>query len=613
MAPIVVRRCSSVLRRVLLPILRGPGRLWLRLIVSSCAVLFAASCGSGGYGTNRGDPLVVYQWHLQNVGQDVFTGVPGTPGIDLNVMGPLSQGLSGRGVSVMVVDTGVEILHPDLKDRIDPTMLHNFDPTASDANDPTPPVGGVAHGTAVAGIIAATADNGLGGQGVAPQATLGAARWICDGCQTTTSTISIFGGAPFSLNVDVFNGSFGSDPWRPLQVEQWEIMLLQHLETMRGGLGAVFAKSAGNEFKSYSDEDAPASLCVNANKNSVTCVNANNDPWNGMPQVVTVAAVNAMGKRSSYSSASSNILVSGLGGEYGYYTANIPNLPANFPAGPAIVTTDLTGCNQGYSSSQNVGQLTNPFDVPGSAVNTSLNADCDYTASMNGTSSAAPTVAGVVALLLEANPKLTWRDVRTILMKTARHIDASRVPTSVVLPSGEQYVPEPAWTKNAAGYWFDNWYGFGLVDGRAAVDMARGYTTYLTGAMLEDTASFPANGQSGEPVEPQGDATGLEIKLPASGNVQSVEYVQVSIDMVSADLSDLAVEVISPGGTRSVLQNAYNGYENTGAPVEGWLLASNAFNGESALGTWTIRFIDVDTRGGAPMQFAGVTLNVLGH
>ncbi|MEX3896661.1 proprotein convertase P-domain-containing protein [Paraburkholderia sp. BR10954] len=83
--------------------------------------------------------------------------------------------------------------------------------------------------------------------------------------------------------------------------------------------------------------------------------------------------------------------------------------------------------------------------------------------------------------------------------------------------------------------------------------------------------------------------------------------------LVSANLSDLAVEVISPSGTRSVLQNAYNGFENTGAAVTNWLLASNAFNGGSASGTWILRFVDVDTRGGAPMGVAAVALNVLGH
>ncbi|MCC8402403.1 S8 family serine peptidase [Paraburkholderia sp. MMS20-SJTN17] len=608
-----------------------PGRLCRQLAVSGCAVLLVAACG-GGLSSNAsgggeepghpGDPLVMYQWYLQNVGQDVFTGVPGTPGIDLDVMGPLGQGINGLGVNVMVVDSGTEIAHPDLKDRINPSMLRNFDPLAADANDPTPPVGSVddAHGTAAAGIIAATADNGIGGHGVAPRATLGAARFLCTNCQTPVNLISIFGGAPFSQNVAVFNGSYGSAGSVPLEFDlanDFQSILLQHLETMRGGLGALLVQSAGNEFESATEESEEQEGvviqvdCRAANTAAVTCVNANFDPGRAMPQVAAVAAVNALGKRSSYSSGGSNILVSGLGGEYGLGPTNT----VGAPPGPALVTTDLTGCNQGYARTQAAGPNANPFDVPGSQINSALNPDCDYTASMNGTSAAAPTVSGVVALILQANPALTWRDIRWILMKTARRIDTARVPPSVELTSGQAYVPEPAWTQNAAGNWFDNWYGFGLVDAAAAVNMARQYNTHLAGSMLANTASEEADRQQnpGGQLVPQGTASGLAIPLNVTGSAQVVEYVQVSINMVSADLSDLAVEVISPGGTRSVLQNAYNGFANTGRAVSNWLLASNAFNGEGATGTWTVRFVDVDTRNGAQMGVESVTLNVLGH
>jgi subtilisin family serine protease len=44
----------------------------------------------------------------------------------------------------------------------------------------------------------------------------------------------------------------------------------------------------------------------------------------------------------------------------------------------------------------------------------------NYTASFNGTSAAAPTASGVIALMLEANPKLTFWEVKYILAKTAR-------------------------------------------------------------------------------------------------------------------------------------------------------------------------------------------------
>ncbi|KAM7420240.1 hypothetical protein PAMA_014780 [Pampus argenteus] len=53
-----------------------------------------------------------------------------------------------------------------------------------------------------------------------------------------------------------------------------------------------------------------------------------------------------------------------------------------------------------------------------------------------GTSSAAPTAAGILALVLEANPELTWRDVQHLIAKTAKIPDPK----------------EPGWNINAAGY-----------------------------------------------------------------------------------------------------------------------------------------------------------------
>ncbi|HTH58921.1 MAG TPA: hypothetical protein VL689_02050 [Paraburkholderia sp.] len=89
-------------------------RRW-KLGVCACVAPLLAACGggngnSGGTPELGGDPLFAYQWYLLNVGQDVFTGAPGTPGIDLHVAGPLNDGINGEGVNVMVVDTGSKSL-----------------------------------------------------------------------------------------------------------------------------------------------------------------------------------------------------------------------------------------------------------------------------------------------------------------------------------------------------------------------------------------------------------------------------------------------------------------------------------------------------------------------
>jgi hypothetical protein len=84
---------------------------------------------------------------------------------------------TGRNVTVAVVDSGVELSHPDLQGRI---------AVAQDFVDEREPAPAEFHGTAVAGIIAATADNGIGIAGVAPQARVLALRACWQGEQGTT-------------------------------------------------------------------------------------------------------------------------------------------------------------------------------------------------------------------------------------------------------------------------------------------------------------------------------------------------------------------------------------------------------------------------------------------
>ena len=64
--------------------------------------------------------------------------------------------------------------------------------------------------------------------------------------------------------------------------------------------------------------------------------------------------------------------------------------------------------------------------------------------------------AGTIALCLEANPELTWRDVQGVLLSS----------TAMTDPTDED------WTVNGAGYFINHKYGFGRINATAAVETA---------------------------------------------------------------------------------------------------------------------------------------------
>ena len=342
------------------------------------------------------DPLRAQQWHLRNTGSTLNA----VAGEDLN-LGDLHRQFRGEGIRLAVVDNGVDVQHDDLLPNMVPGTSHNYLPDGQGNALPLPVTPSDDHGTAVAGIVAARDDNGLGGVGVAPRAGLVAYNALAH--QTDVSLLD-------ALTRGLADNHVYSNSWGALDTGHFEHVsagdgalasaLGRGLREGRDGKGAVYVFAAGNGAQTgdYSVYDSNVSHY-------------------GM---VTVCAVNAGGKRTLYSEAGPNLTVCAPSGDS----------RAGYEDWQAGITTLLPG--QGYRDN------------------------------FNGTSAAVPMVSGVVALMLQANPSLTWRDVPLVLAHSARQVDAG----------------SPGW-RNLPGssLRYHHHYGFGGVDAQAAVKLARQWSS----------------------------------------------------------------------------------------------------------------------------------------
>jgi subtilisin family serine protease len=522
------------------------------------------------------DPLTPQQWHLKNTGQTGFADTPGVAGFDINVDPVFGLGFTGSGVTVAVVDSGIEIAHEDLSANIVPGGSWNFN---NGTTDPTNTAIAGDHGTSVSGLIAMV-KNGVGGIGVAPGARLKGFNILSVPLPTEVQFLDSIGAssaAPNSSDVFVFNESFGTDTNTPLLIDPLHENQYRAATAgpgaLRSGRGAIYVKASGNGFQRIGNVNCVGNV-------GTSCENANFDPDNTVPFQIIVGATNASGIKSSYSTAGSALWVSAPGGEFGENAVVSGN--SGVALQPALVTTDQSGCAIGTAR---IGATTSSFDQ-GSAPNT----QCNYTNTMNGTSSAAPVTSGVIALMLEANPALTWRDVKHILASTARKIDASGGVVNVTLPGGT-YSAEPGWTNNHASptpFHYHNWYGFGLIDAGAAVTMAKTYSVNL--GNFTDTGFISTQGLS--VVIPDNNAAGVTSMLPVpAGSVAVIEEVQIRVTLTHPSVRDLGIEVISPAGTRSVIKNIEDGYLPNQS-MTNQIFLTNAFYGENPTGTWSIKVVD---------------------
>ena len=220
-----------------------------------------------------------------------------------------------------------------------------------------------------------------------------------------------------------------------------------------------------------------------------------------------------------------------------------------------------------------------------------------YRGSFGGTSAATPIVSGVVALVREANSALTWRDVKLILAASARKNDPDNT----------------GWVEGAFKYGsttnrynFNHEYGFGMVDAKAAVDLAPGWTNVRDVREVTSESSvinlrIPDLPSSGTP-------TTVTASLTVDPYVEFVEFVEVNAHFNHPSFRDLTVELVSPSGAVSTLSPS--------APVGGALTTRFRFGsarhlGEDAVGEWTVRIRDDWGRDSGMLRSWSIT--IYGH
>jgi subtilisin family serine protease len=305
------------------------------------------------------------QWHLVN-------NMPGSAtndtSIDTRVQGAWNRNLTGSGVVIGIVDTSVQVSHPDLSPNNRSDLSFDF---VGNDSDPNPTGSGSSHGTAVAGVAAARGGNAIGVTGAAPFAGLA-------GYRTELQTAALENAITHRNDaVKIKNHSYAFE--NPFPNAAAEEALL----ATAAGQGVINVFAAGNA-RGTSREDANKSDMQNS------------------PHVITVAALGSDGLFASYSSFGANVFV----------TAPSSSSGSRFD----VTTTDRTG-TAGY----NGGGASNFPSSSGDGTG------LDYHNGFGGTSSASPLVSGVIALAVEARNTAGFStDVRVIkhlLARTSRMVD----------------------------------------------------------------------------------------------------------------------------------------------------------------------------------------------
>lgn len=255
----------------------------------------------------------------------------------------------------------------------------------------------------------------------------------------------------------------------------------------------------------------------------------------------------------------------------------------------AISSTTNNG-TRAYYSEKGANILVNTPSGGGTLgiTTTTLTSNGKYTSQFGGTSASSPMAAGAGALLLQANPNLTRRDVRFIVAASATKNDPGDVD----------------WATNSAGLNVNHKYGFGRLNVADAINMAKTWQN-LPAETAVSLSSYPNQ------AIPDFNSTGVSDSIYVP-NAYMAEFVEVVFNASDHKcFADLDVILTSPSGTKSNLAEAHTITCPSTYAFTNWKFGSVRHLGENTRGPWTLTVRDRSS--GFTGTFQSWTLNIYGN
>ena len=464
-----------------------------------------------------------------------------------------NSGYNGEGMNVAVVDDGMDENHIELRDNVNLDARVDYSGAENLLKLRGP------HGTQVAGLVAADGGNTFGVKGVAYEAALFPRNFLA--FPTDAALIDV------ALNrvdeIAVMNNSWGPSGVGASAVEMptsWKRAVTQGLRTGFGGKGTSYVFAAGNGGNDHRHTNLAE---ISTHYGVMSICGTGDGSLDGGKKV-----------RVTYSEPGDSLWVCAptqqiIVGRADPLNPFAPGEPPKF--GPGIWTTAETS---------------------------------RYTDSFNGTSASSPIAAGVVALVRQANPDLTWRDVKLVVAGSATNNDPENTGWVTAGPKHEN---------GRSNYHFNHHYGFGLINAKAAVDLAKNWEPLPEFLNTKSATARPNQIVEDATIGLKGKIVQSEVTIDSSIDV--IEFVQIDVDMETEEFRDLIVDIISPHGHVSSLSNEVPPSADSPFSVFGgifeepdflprpYTFGSNRFLGMNPEGMWRLRIRDVVPRSQSLFDF----------